>query len=155
MSGPFTGPPGAALARMISAAARFRVLVAAAAVGLLLAGVLALRSAPASGVPELAPATVTVQTEALGLSGPEVEQLITVPLENNLLAGIMGVRQVRSQSIAGLSSIDLQLHFSTFTIPWQLAGLINLGGADRTLRFYVRQGEEMAECPYWVIHERD
>mgnify|MGYP003425073453 CR=1 FL=1 len=42
----------------------------------------------------------------------------------------------------------------TFTIPWQLAGLINLDGEKRTLRFYVRQGNEMILCPYWVIDER-
>jgi hypothetical protein len=51
----------------------------------------------------------------------------------------------------GLSSIDVELHFSTFTIPWQLAGLINLDGNQRTLRFYVRQGNKMVLCPYWVI----
>lgn len=46
----------------------------------------------------------------------------------------------------GLSSIDLRLHFTTFRIPWQIAGLINLDGADRVLRFYVRQGSTMALC---------
>ena len=54
----------------------------------------------------------------------------------------------------GLSSIDDELHFSTFTIPWQIAGLINVHGNERTLRFYVRQGNKMALCPYWVIDER-
>ncbi|MEM7578397.1 MAG: JAB N-terminal domain-containing protein [Cyanobacteria bacterium P01_A01_bin.80] len=56
----------------------------------------------------------------------------------------------------GLSSIDVELHFSTFTIPWQLAGLINLdNGNQRTLRFYARQGNNMVLCPYWVLDERD
>lgn len=54
----------------------------------------------------------------------------------------------------GLSSIDVELHFSTFTIPWQLAGLINIDGNQRTLRFYARQGNKMVLCPYWVIDER-
>lgn len=57
-------------------------------------------------------------------------------------------------STFGLSSIDVELHFSTFTIPWQLAGLINLDGNQRTLRFYARQGNKMVLCPYWVIDER-
>ena len=48
-----------------------------------------------------------VQTEALGLSSQEVEQYVTVPLENNLLDGIMNVWDVRSHSIPGLSSVDL------------------------------------------------
>jgi hypothetical protein len=54
----------------------------------------------------------------------------------------------------GLSSIDLQLHFTTFRQPWQLAGLVNLDGHQRTLRFYVRQGDTMALCPQWVTDER-
>lgn len=58
----------------------------------------------------------------------------------------------------GLSSIDLRLHFGTFTIPWQVAGLININSPktnDRTLRFYVRQQNTMVLCPYWIINERD
>jgi hypothetical protein len=54
----------------------------------------------------------------------------------------------------GLSSIDLKLHFTTFRLPWQLAGLINLDDAQRTLRFYVRRANDMILCPHWVIHER-
>ena len=53
----------------------------------------------------------------------------------------------------GLSSIDDELHFSTFTKTWQIAGLINLDGNERTLRFYVRQGDKMVLCPYWVTDE--
>ncbi|NEO80542.1 JAB N-terminal domain-containing protein [Moorena sp. SIO4G3] len=55
----------------------------------------------------------------------------------------------------GLSSIDVALHFSTFTISWQLAGLINLDRNKRTLRFYVRQGNQMVICPYWLTNERN
>jgi hypothetical protein len=54
----------------------------------------------------------------------------------------------------GLSSIDLRLHFTTFRQPWQLAGLVNLDGDRRTLRFYVRQQDTMALCPQWVTDER-
>ena len=39
-------------------------------------------------LPEFPPPTVEVQTEALGLSAAEVEQLITVPLEQDLLVGV-------------------------------------------------------------------
>ena len=57
--------------------------------------------------------------------------------------------------VMGLSSIDLRLHFGTFLQPWHLAGLINLDGNHRTLRFYVRHGDSMALCPMWIIeHER-
>ncbi len=52
----------------------------------------------------------------------------------------------------GLSSIDLQLHFTTFRMPWQLAGLINIDGrSHRTIRFYVRQSNIMVPCPQWVV----
>ncbi len=52
----------------------------------------------------------------------------------------------------GLSSIDLQLHYTTFRQPWQLAGLINIDAPDRrTLRFYVRQKDLMIPCPQWII----
>lgn len=51
----------------------------------------------------------------------------------------------------GLSSIDVTLHFGTFTFPWQLAGLINIDRGERTLRFYVRKGAEMVECRYWCF----
>jgi hypothetical protein len=54
----------------------------------------------------------------------------------------------------GLSSVDVNLHFTTFRVPWQLAGLINLDGAHRTLRFYVRRENRMVLCPQWVIDER-
>ena len=52
----------------------------------------------------------------------------------------------------GLSSIDLQLHYTTFRQPWQLAGLINMDSSDfRTIRFYVRQADLMIPCPQWII----
>ncbi len=54
----------------------------------------------------------------------------------------------------GLSSIDVRLHLSTFTLPWQVAGLINIEGGQRVLRFYTRQGDTMALCPYWVRDEQ-
>lgn len=52
----------------------------------------------------------------------------------------------------GLSSIDLELHFTTFRRPWQLAGLINMDGkGPRVLRFYVRQAATMVPCPQWIL----
>ena len=58
-------------------------------------------------LPEFTPPIVEVQTEALGLSAEEVEQLITVPLEADLLNGVAGVDVIRSESVPGLSSIVL------------------------------------------------
>lgn len=51
----------------------------------------------------------------------------------------------------GLSSIDFRLHFTTFRLPWQLAGLINLHDGERVLRFYVRRHDMMELCPHQPI----
>jgi hypothetical protein len=53
----------------------------------------------------------------------------------------------------GLSSIDVDLHFTTFRRPWQLAGLVNLDGAFRVLRFYARRENTMSLCPQWAVSE--
>lgn len=84
---------------------RFRLLVIVIAVGVMAVGISQLRDAPVDVLPEFTPPYVEVQTEALGLSADEVEQLITVPLEADLLNGVQGVDVIRSQSVAGLSSV--------------------------------------------------
>ena len=66
-----------------------------------------LRDTPVDVLPEFTPPYVEIQTEALGLSAAEVEQLITVPLEGDLLNGVAGIDAIRSESVAGLSSIVL------------------------------------------------
>src|SRR3954463_13869787 len=86
---------------------RFRALVLAFAAGLLVVGVAQLRKAPVDVLPEYTQPYVQVQTEALGLSAAEVEQLMTVPLEQDLLNGVKGVDTIRSDSVPGLSSITM------------------------------------------------
>lgn len=85
----------------------FRVLVLAIAAGLVAIGVLQLPSARVDALPEFGPPQVDVQTEALGLSAAEVEALITVPLEADLLNGVAWLDEIRSESVPGLSSIEL------------------------------------------------
>lgn len=58
-------------------------------------------------LPEFTPPYVEIQTEALGLSAVEVEQLITSPMEENLLNGVAWLDEIRSESVPGLSSIEL------------------------------------------------
>ena len=70
-------------------------------------GVLQIRDAPVDVLPEFSPTYVEVQTEALGLSATEIEELITVPLERDLLNGVAGVDAIRSESVLGLSSVTL------------------------------------------------
>jgi len=93
--------------KIVAASLKFRLLVLVAAVGLLVAGVTTLRHAPVDTYPEFTPPSVDIQTEALGLSAAEIEQLITVPLEADLLSGVAWLRTMHSESIPGLSSIHL------------------------------------------------
>ena len=69
---------------------RFRLLVLGIAAGVIVLGVTQLRSTPVDVLPEFTPPYVEVQTEALGLSAEEVEQLVTVPTEADLLNGTEG-----------------------------------------------------------------
>jgi CzcA family heavy metal efflux pump len=82
---------------------RFLLIIIAAAI--MFIGVTQLRDMPVDVLPELAPPYVEVHTEALGLSAEEVEQLITVPLEQDLLNGVPWLEEIRSESIPGLSSV--------------------------------------------------
>src|SRR5512140_482922 len=106
------------LRSLISASVRFRFLVIAVAAGIMaLAVAAAVPGIHADVLPETAPVTTRIQTEAPGLSAPEVESLVTVPLEKNLLEGVMGVTDVTSDSIPGLSQIVL--HFASGTNLYQ------------------------------------
>jgi Cu/Ag efflux pump CusA len=96
------------LSSLLAAVLRFRLLVLGAAAALIVLGVVSLRHMHNDVVPELGAGPVLeVQAEALGLSSQEVEQYVTVPLEHNLLDGVMGVWDVRSHSIPGVSTVDL------------------------------------------------
>ncbi len=96
------------VASVLAGALRFRVLLAGIAAGLIVAGVISLPNMHSDTVPELASGPVLeVQTEVPGLSSEEVEQYVTVPMENNLLDGIMDVWDMRSQSTPGLATVDL------------------------------------------------
>ena len=86
---------------------RFSRLVVALAIGVMVFGITQLRSAPVDVYPEFTPPSVEIQAEALGLSAAEVEQLITVPLEQDLLNGVPWLDRIHSSSMPGLSAIDL------------------------------------------------
>ena len=69
--------------------------------GALVVGVQSVKTTPMDVFPEFAPPLVEVQTEAPGLSTEEVENLITVPLEN-ALNGTSWLKTIRSKSVLGL-----------------------------------------------------
>jgi len=67
---------------VIALSLRLVSLVLVIAVVILVVSVVSLAHAPVDTLPEILPPKVQVQTEALGLSAKEVEQFITVPLED-------------------------------------------------------------------------
>ncbi len=69
-------------------------------------GIVASYRSDLDAFPEFAPPQVTVQTEAVGLSAEQVEQLVTLPLEQAIV-GLPGLEALRSRSIQGLSAITV------------------------------------------------
>jgi CzcA family heavy metal efflux pump len=85
---------------------KLRFIVIAMAVAMMIFGTGQLRGMPVDVFPEFAPPRVEIQTAALGLSAAEVEELITVPLEQSL-NGLPGLDEMRSKSAPQLSDILL------------------------------------------------
>jgi CzcA family heavy metal efflux pump len=83
---------------------RNRVVVLVLAALLLAGGFYAAQHARLDVFPEFTPPQAIVQTEAPGRSAPEVEQLVTLPIEQ-ALNGIARLDVLRSQSIQGLSVV--------------------------------------------------
>ncbi len=92
--------------RVIATSLRFRFLVIAAAAGMMVFGAFQIRSMPVDVFPEFAPPKVEIQTIAIGLSAEEVENLVTVPIEQSL-AGVEGLDVIRSKSVIQLSQVNL------------------------------------------------
>lgn len=90
---------------IIGSSLKFRGLVVAIAVGAMVLGIAQLGDTPVDILPEFKQPTVEVQTEALGLSAEEVEQFVTVPLEQDLLNGVAFLDEIESASLPGLSSV--------------------------------------------------
>jgi CzcA family heavy metal efflux pump len=99
--------------RIIAWSLQLRLLMVAAAAVLIFFGVTELRKIPLDVLPEFTLPRVEIQTEALGLSASEVEAMLTVPLEADMLNGAPWVKQIRSESIPGLSSIVLEFEPGT------------------------------------------
>ncbi|MGH3328993.1 MAG: efflux RND transporter permease subunit [Streptomycetales bacterium] len=91
---------------IIGSSLKFRFIVVAAAAAMMYFGVAQIRDMPVDVFPEFAPPRVEIQTPSLGLSASEVEDLVTVPLEQSL-QGVEGLEEIRSQSVPQLSSVEL------------------------------------------------
>ncbi|EAP71336.1 Acriflavin resistance plasma membrane protein [Ralstonia solanacearum UW551] len=96
----------------IAAILKRRLLIVFLAVALLAAGVLSFRSLPLQAYPGVAPLSVQAITQWPGRSTTEVEQQITIPIEN-ALAGVPDVQSFRSVSLFGLSVVTLKFKEGT------------------------------------------
>jgi hypothetical protein len=81
-----------------------------------------------------------------GDSFDRIKQRLATEHRGQRLLGWFHTHLFPAAETMGLSSVDLRLHFTTFRVPWQIAGLVNIDGEDRVLRFYVRDGDRMALC---------
>src|SRR5262249_47710700 len=92
---------------IVGTSMQLRVLVVVIAALIMVFGITQLRHMAVDGLPEFSQPYVEIQTESLGLSAEEVEQLITTPMEQDLLVGLPWLKTIRSESVPGLSSVVL------------------------------------------------
>jgi CzcA family heavy metal efflux pump len=97
---------------IVGSSLRFRFLVIAISAGIAYFGFAQIHKMPVDVFPEFAPPMVEIQTISLGLSPEEVESLVTVPLEQ-VLAGVPGLKVMRSKSVPDLSGIKLYFKAGT------------------------------------------
>jgi Cu/Ag efflux pump CusA len=91
---------------IVASSLKFRFIIVALTAFLMFFGVQQLGKSAVDVFPEFAPPKVEVHTIAIGLGPTEVEELITVPMEQSLNA-IPGVATVRSRSVEQLSQVVL------------------------------------------------
>ena len=162
---------------LVGRSLRFRWLVIFAAGALMVFGAAQIPSAQVDVFPEFAPPRVEVQTIALGNSSNEVEELVTIPIEESL-GGLPGLDEMRSKSVSQLSSIRLIFTKSTdeqrarqlvqeriaqvtptlptwSSPPWMMPPLsstsriMKIGLTSDTLNLM-----EMSNISYWKIRQR-
>src|ERR1700760_3519432 len=118
---------------MLSAIVRWSLgrprLVAAFAVLLLGYGSITLKGAKFDVFPDFVPAQAEIQTEAPGLDAEQVELLVTRVVEQ-AVNGAAGVTTVRSESISGLSVV--QVLFAEGTDPYRARQIVSEAVAETT-----------------------
>jgi len=97
---------------LVTQSLRNRVLVLVLSVVLMGYGAYTAMKLPVDVFPDLNRPTVTIMTEAEGLAPPEVEQLVSYPIETQM-NGLPGVDRVRSVSGVGLSIIYVEFDWGT------------------------------------------
>jgi Cu/Ag efflux pump CusA len=161
---------------IVGSSLRFRWLVLFAAAALIVFGIGETRNADLDVFPEFAPPRVEIQTIAVGNSSEQVEELITIPLEDQL-NGLPGLEEMRSKSVIDLSQI--QLIFSRDTDLYEARQLVQerlteaspnlptwasppwmmppLSSTSRILKIGITSDElnmrEMSVVAYWKIRQ--
>ena len=162
---------------IVARSLRFRWLAVFGAAAALVFGFLQAREAPLDVFPEFAPPIVEVQTLAVGNTSTEVEELITIPIED-ALNGIEGLDKMRSYSVEQLSSIKLyfkrgtDLYRARQLVQERLSGITSqlptwasppfmmppLSSTSRVLKIGMTSDElsliEMSAISYWKIKQR-
>ena len=106
-----------------------RVLVIFASIALLGLGMFSLSKLPIQPYPGVAPLTIQAISQWPGRSTTEVEQQVTIPVEN-ALAGIPGLQAFRSVSLFGLSVVTLKFNDTTDSFKARQIFITNLGKVD-------------------------
>jgi CzcA family heavy metal efflux pump len=162
---------------IVARSLRFRWLAIFGAAAILVFGFLQTRDAPMDVFPEFAPPIVEVQTLATGNTSTEVEELITIPIED-ALNGVEGLDEMRSYSVEQLSSIKLYFDRGTDLararqlVQERLAGITSqlpawasppfmmppLSSTSRILKVGLTSDDlslvEMSAISYWKIRQR-
>ncbi|MBN8445387.1 MAG: efflux RND transporter permease subunit [Gammaproteobacteria bacterium] len=97
---------------LITQSLQQRLLVLGFALALSIAGFVAMKQSAVDVFPDLNKPTVTLLTEAGGMAAEEVEQLVSLPLEQ-ALSGMPGVSRVRAVASAGLSVLYLEFEWGS------------------------------------------
>ncbi len=95
---------------MMGSLIRFSIRFPGVIIGLALIviayGIYQIKQSPLNVFPEFSPTQVIIQTESPGFSSDLVEKLISQPIED-AISGTIGIKQIRSQSIPGLSVVTV------------------------------------------------
>ncbi len=161
---------------IVASSLRFRFIVLGLAVAMVFYGADRMRHMPVDVFPEFAPPRVEIQTPCLGLTPEEVENLVTVPMEQ-ALAGVPGLAVMRSKSVEQLSAVVLifktgtdelqarqlvqeKVNMVTPTIPtWAAPPVIlpALSSTARTMKIGISSKKlsviELSMTAYWKIRQ--